>query len=65
LEIEAKRLQDEFVALKLAIEEAIAKGQRSRPGFREIPGRTLVLDKTSVLARVRARPGVVGWVDDL
>ena len=65
METEAKRLQHEFVALKLAIEEAIAKGQRSSPGFRDVPGRTLVLDKTSGRARVRARPGVVGWVDDL
>jgi hypothetical protein len=65
LEIEAKRLQHEFVALKVAIEEAIVKGQRARPGFREVPGRTPVLAKTSVRARVGARPGVVGWVDDL
>jgi len=65
LEIEAKRLQDEFVALKLAIEEAIVKGQRSRPGIGEVPGRTLVLDKTPARGHERARPGVVGWVDDL
>lgn len=65
MEIEAKRLQDEFVALKLAIEEAIVKGQRSRPGFREIPGRTLVLDETPARVRERARLGIVGWVDDL
>jgi len=65
LEIEAKRLQGEFVALKLAIEAAIIKRQRSADVFGEVPKHTPVSDEYPVCTRATARPGVVGWVDDL
>jgi hypothetical protein len=65
MEIEAKRLQDEFVALKLAIEEAIIKGLEPTGECAEIPSDTLASNGYSISARTGARPGVIGWVDDL
>jgi hypothetical protein len=65
LEIETKRLQDEFVALKLAIEEAIIKGQRSAGGLREVSGHHLVSEEYSMSTDATAKPGIVGWIDDL
>jgi hypothetical protein len=64
VEIEAKRLQDEFVTLKTAIEEAIIKGQKSRGGLSDIPGSGLVSNEDFALTSVNARSEVVGWVDD-
>jgi len=45
--MEIKRLQDEFVTLKTAIEEAIREGQKSTDGLNDIPGSGLVSKKTS------------------
>jgi hypothetical protein len=64
VEIEAKRLQDEFVTLKTAIEEAIIKGQKSRGGLSDIPGSGLVSNEDFVLTSMNAGSEVVGWVDD-
>jgi hypothetical protein len=65
MEIEEKRLHDEFVTLKLAIEEAIVKGRGSSSGFSKGPGPTLISNEHSISAQAKARPGVIGWVDDL
>ncbi|MGB5924973.1 MAG: hypothetical protein WBH01_02640 [Dehalococcoidia bacterium] len=65
MEVEAKRLQDEFVTLKAAIEEAIIKGQKSVAVLSEIPESDLVSDEDFARTRVNAGPGVVGWIDDL
>jgi len=64
LEIEAKRLQDEFVTLKKAIEEAIIKGQKSVAGPNDILGYGLVSEEDLVRTSMNAGSGVVGWVDD-
>jgi len=64
LEMEAKRLQDEFVTLKTAIEEAIIKGQKSMGDLDGMPRYGLVSDEDFALTCVNASSGVVGWVDD-
>ena len=64
LEMEVKRLQDEFVTLKTAIEEAIIKGQKSVAVLSDIPESDLVSDEDFALTCVNAGSGVVGWADD-
>jgi len=64
LEMEAKRLQDEFVTLKTAIEEAIIKGQKSVAGPNDIFGYGLVSEEDLVRTSMNTGSGVVGWVDD-
>ena len=51
--------------LKMAIEEAIIKGQKSVAVLSDIPESDLVSDEDFALTRVNAGPGVVGWVDDI
>ena len=65
MEVEAKRLQDEFVTLKIAIEEAIMKGQKSVAVLSDIPELDLVSDEDFALTCVNAGSGIVGWVDAL
>ena len=62
--MEVKRLQDEFVTLKTAIEEAIIKGQKSVAVLSDIPESDLVSDEDFALTCVNAGSGVVGWADD-
>ena len=64
MEMEVKCLQDEFVTLKTAIEEAIIKGQKSVAVLSDIPGSVLFSNDDFVLTRVNAGSGVVGWIDD-
>jgi len=64
VEIEAKRLEDEFVILKTAIEEAIIKGQKTGGGLSDIPGSGLVSNEDFALTSVNTGSGVVGWIDD-
>jgi len=64
VEIEEKRLQDEFVTLKTAIEEAIIKGQKSVAGPDDSLGYGLVSEEDLVHTSMNAGSGVVGWVDD-
>jgi len=59
-----KCLQDEFVTLKMAIEEAIIKGQKSVAVLSDIPESDLVSKEDFALTCVNAGPGVVGWIDD-
>ena len=65
MEMQIERLEDEFLALKTALEEALIKGQRLTGDLGEVPDFTLVSSEYSISARATARPGVVGWVDDL
>jgi len=44
--MEGKRLHDEVVTLKTAIEEAIREGQKSMDDFNGIPGSDLVSKRT-------------------
>jgi len=46
LEMEGKRLHDEVVTLKTAIEEAINEGQKSMDDLNDIPRSGLVSKKT-------------------
>jgi hypothetical protein len=64
LEIEVKRLQDEFLILKTAIEEAIIKGQKSRGDLNDVRGSGLVSNEDFTLTSVNTGEGVVGWLDD-
>ncbi len=64
MEMEAKRLQDEFVILKTAIEEAINKGQRSVDDLNGIHGYGMEFSKDVALTCMNTGSGVVGWVDD-
>ena len=64
LEMEGKRLHDEFVILKTAIEEAIKNGQKSIDDLNDISGSGLVSNKDFDLTCVNTGSGVVGWVDD-
>ena len=65
LKTEIKCLEDEVMILKMAIEEAIIKGQKSVAVLSDIPESDLVSDEDFALTRVNAGPGVVGWVDDI
>lgn len=64
MEMETKRLQDEFVLLKTAIEEAINKGQRSVDDLDGIHRYGMEFSKDIALTCMNVGSGVVGWVDD-
>jgi hypothetical protein len=64
LEMEVKCLQDEFVTLKTAIEEAIIKGQKSVAVLSDIPESDLVSNEDFALTCVNAGSGIVGWLAD-
>lgn len=64
LGMEVKSLYNEVMSLKVAIEEAIIKGQKSLAGVADIPEANSFSNKRSALTRVSAYDGVVGWVDD-
>jgi hypothetical protein len=62
--MEVKCLYDDVVTLKMAIEEAIIKGQKSVAVLSDIPESGLVSNKDFALTCVHAGSGVVGWLDD-
>jgi hypothetical protein len=64
LEMEVKRLYDDVMTLKTAIEEAIIKGQKSVAVLNDIPESDLVSNKDFAFTCVNAGSGVVGWVND-
>ena len=64
MEMETKRLQDEFVILKTAIEEAINKGQKSVDDLNGIHRYGMEFSKDVALTYMNTGSGVVGWVDD-
>jgi len=63
--MEVKRLYDDVMTLKTAIEEAIIKGQKSMAGLNDIPDSGLVSNEDFALTYVNVGSGVVGWIDDL
>ena len=65
LKTEIKCLEDEVMILKMAIEEAIIKGQKSVAVLSDIPESDVVFDEEFARTRVTAGSGIVGWVDDL
>jgi hypothetical protein len=64
LEMEVKSLYDDVVTLKMAIEEAIIKGQKSVAVLGDIPESDLISKEDFALTCVHAGSGVVGWLDD-
>ncbi|MFW6117905.1 MAG: hypothetical protein ACOC6R_00235 [Chloroflexota bacterium] len=60
LEKDGKRLQNQVVTLKTAIEEAISKGQKSMDGLSDISRSRLVSNKDVVLTHMNAGSEVVG-----
>ena len=64
LEREVKRLHEEVVTLKTAIEEAIREGQKSTDDLNDIPRSGRVSNKDFALTHMNADSGVVGWIDD-
>jgi hypothetical protein len=62
--MEAKSLQDEFVILKTAIEEAINKGQKSMDDLNGIHRYGMEFSKDVDSTYMNTGSGVVGSVDD-
>lgn len=52
------------MTLKMAIEEAIMKGQRSLAVFTDVPESEVVFDDDFGLTCAGTGSGVVGWVED-
>ena len=65
LKTEVKCLEDEVMILKIAIEEAIIKGQKSVAVLSDIPESDVLSDEEFARTCANAGSGIVGWVDDL
>ena len=64
METKVKCLEDQFVTLRTAIEEAIIKGQKSVAVFSDISESDLVAAEDFALTCVNTGSGIVGWLDD-
>ena len=62
--MEVKRLHDEVVTLKTAIEKAINKGQKSADDLNDTLRSGRVSNKNFALTHINASSGVVGRFDD-
>lgn len=62
--MEVKRLYDDVMTLRMAIEEAIIKGQKSVAVLSDIPESGLVSKEDFALTCVNTGSGIVGWIDD-
>jgi len=65
LETEVKCLYDEVLTLKVAIEEAIIKGQKSFGALSDTPESGVTADEEFDLGDLNGGSGLVGWVDDI
>jgi hypothetical protein len=65
LETEVKCLYDEILTLKVAIEEAIIKGQKAFGALTEATKSGMTADEELDLLDVNRGSGLVGWVDDV
>jgi len=65
LETEVRCLYDEVLTLKMAIEEAIIKGQRSFGALSGITESGMSADEELDLVDANGGSGLVGWVDDI
>jgi hypothetical protein len=65
LETEVKCLYDEVMTLKMAIEEAIIKGQKSFGALIDITESDMTSDGELDPIDVNRAAGVVGWIDDV
>lgn len=64
VEIEVKSLYDEVMTLRMAIEEAIIKGQKSVGGLSDVRGADLFSNNDLGSTCVNEGSGVVGWIED-
>lgn len=64
METEVKCLYDEFLTLKMAIEEAIIKGQKSFGALSDITESDMTADEEFDLVDANGGWGLVGWIDD-
>ena len=64
LETEVKCLEREVITLRMAIEEAILRGQRSVAILDDVPESDVAGNEDSAFTCVNADPGIVGQVDD-
>ena len=65
METEGKSLHDEVLTLKMAIEEAIIKGQKIFGTLSDITESGTTVDEELDLVDVNGGSGLVGWVDDI
>ena len=65
LETEARCLYDEVLTLKVAIEEAIIRGQKSFGALSDIAESGTTVDEELDLVDANGGSGPVGWVDDI
>lgn len=65
LETEAKCLYDEVLTLRMAIEEAIIKGQKAFGALSEIRDSGMTANAGLEVVDVEGGSGLVGWIDDL
>jgi hypothetical protein len=63
LETEVKCLYDEVLTLKMAIEEAIIKGQKAFGRLSDSTKSGMTADEELDLVDVSGGSGLVGWVD--
>jgi hypothetical protein len=65
LETEVNCLYDEVLTLKVAIEEAIIKGQKAFGALTDTVKPGMTRDEELELVDVSGGSGLVGWVDDI
>ena len=65
LKREVKCLDDEVLTLKMAIEEAIIRGQRSFGALGDTTESAVIADEELALDEANGDSGLVGWIDDL
>jgi hypothetical protein len=65
LKREVKCLDDEVLTLKMAIEEAIIKGQKTFGALTDTARSGMTADDELDLIDVNGDSGLVGWIDDL
>jgi hypothetical protein len=64
VDMEVKYLQDEVMTLRMAIEEAIMKGQKSFGALGDIAESHMTSDEELDPSDMNGGSGVVGWIDD-
>jgi hypothetical protein len=65
LETEVRYLYDEVLTLKMAIEEAIIKGQRTFGALTDTTKSGVTADDELDLIDLKGGSGLIGWVDDI
>lgn len=63
--MEVKYLYDEVLTLKMAIEEAIIKGQKTFGALTDNTNSGMTADDELDSIEVKGGSGLIGWVDDI